>query len=86
MESPLIEQLVTVGDHDVVLETNDKDIITDVIVLARVMRMGDPPGSSGLAVGLSEGVDDIVHRGMLDLAGAMLEWGGDCDCEDCEEE
>ena len=35
------EQLVTIGDHGIVLDLDDRDIITDVIVLARVMRMGE---------------------------------------------
>ena len=79
------EQLVTIGDHGIVLDLDDRDIITDVIVLARVMRMGDPPVSSGLVIGTSQGVDEIVQRGMLSLAQSMGEWAGDCNCDDCEE-
>ena len=78
------EQLVAIGDHGIVLDLDDRDIITDVIVLARVMRMGDPPGSSGLVIGTSQGVDEIVQRGMLSLAQSMGDWAGDCDCDDCE--
>ena len=74
------EQLVTIGDHGIVLDLDERDIITDVIVLTRVMRMGDPPGSSGLVIGTSQ----IVQRGMLSLAQSMGEWAGDCDCEDCQ--
>lgn len=73
------ERLVTVGDHNIVLDLHEDDIVTDVIVLARVMRMGDPPGSSGLVIGTSQGVDEIVQRGMLGLAQSMMEWG--CTCE-----
>ena len=34
------EQLVTIGDHGIVLDLDERDIITDVIVLARVMQIG----------------------------------------------
>ena len=78
------EQLVAIGDHGIVLDLHEDDIVTDVIVLAREMRMGDPPGSSGLVIGTSQGVDEIVQRGMLSLAESMGEWVGDCDCEDCQ--
>jgi hypothetical protein len=72
------EQIVTIGDHQIGLDLEDGDVIADVMVLARVVRL-DGPGKAVLVVGASDHTDYIVQLGLLaaanDAAGEADEEG-----------
>lgn len=76
------EQLVQVGDHQVVLDTLEGDVITDVMVLARVMRIDGKPGHSALIIGESDRLDHIVQMGMLATATGIVRWEPDEEDDD----
>lgn len=53
----------TVGPHTLLLDDEPGDVITDVIVIARVQRADNP--ESSLIMATSEGLDYYTQRGMI---------------------
>jgi hypothetical protein len=54
----------------VVLDIDDNQHLTDVLIIGRVADFGD--GKTALAIGTSTGVDWVLQRGLLEAAREVL--------------
>lgn len=63
-------------------ELEDGDVVTDVIILSRVMRADNGP-KSALTIHVSEEIDPFVQVGMVETARQVIGADfGDCEDED----
>lgn len=64
-------------DKDWQISIIDGDIVTDIIVIARVIRLDSEPGKSTIVNVSSDHTDGIVASGMLHIATRIIESGWD---------
>lgn len=59
--------IVDIAGSQVDLDIEDGDIITDVVVIARIQDL-DRPGEEALAIGASSHTGFLLQRGMIEEA------------------
>lgn len=62
---------IDIAGSTVELEIEDGDIITDVVVIARVQDL-DRPGEEALAIGVSSHTGFLLQRGMIAEARGLM--------------
>jgi len=73
-----LAEVVTALDVEIPLEP--EDIVTDVVVIARVSSAA---GKSSVGSAYNPGQDWLIRLGMLEVATAVEKAGCKCDCGEC---
>lgn len=64
---------VDIGGHAVELDLDEEEVVLDVLVILRVTRLENPPGSSALVTAASDTTDYITQFGMIHIAAQVLQ-------------
>lgn len=64
---------VDIGGHTVELDLDDEEVVLDVLVILRVTRLDQPPGSSAIVTAASPATDYVTQVGMTHVAAQVID-------------